>query len=106
MRRDDLGILLDHLYGMRDRVLDAADDPGVPLTRTDPLGSRDLRAILVHELDVEWSWRERLRGDDRTRFAPDDRDLDPADFPDLAAIRARWTADEAAMRAWVADLTD
>ena len=70
------------------------------------MGSRDLRTILVHELDVEWSWRERLRSADRTRFGPEDEELRPADFPDVATIRARWTQDETEMRAWIAGMTD
>jgi uncharacterized damage-inducible protein DinB len=106
MDRSEVAILFDHLYWMRDRVLDAADDPGVPFTDSAPPTIRDLRATLVHEVDVEWSWRERLRSSDPTSFAEDDEELRPADYRSIAAIRDRWRRDEAEMRAWLGGLTD
>ena len=104
MGPSDIRDLFDHLYWMRDRILAAADAPGVPLTTDAHATIRDLRATLVHELDVEWSWRERLRGPDPTHFLAGDEDLDPYDFHSLAAIRERWTSDEREMRAWLATL--
>ena len=106
MRAADVRILWDHLYWVRDRILDAATtlppdvfvDPDVPTVR-------DLRATLVHELDVQWSWRERLRGAAPETWGPE-AELRPADYPDLAAVREHWARDEAAMRAWLAALTD
>jgi uncharacterized damage-inducible protein DinB len=106
MRQTDVTTLFHHLYWLRDRLLSAAEEPGVPLTDDAPVTTRDLRATLVHELDVEWSWRERLRGADATRFSPDDEELKPADFPTVTTIRDRWRQDEAEMRAWIASLTD
>jgi uncharacterized damage-inducible protein DinB len=85
MRPTDIAELFDHLYWMRDRILRAADAPGVPLTTEAHATIRDLRATLVHELDVEWSWRERLAGPDPTEFLADD---------------------ERAMRAWLATLDE
>ena len=98
--------LFDHLYWVRDRILTLADEPEVRLTDEAPVTTRDLRATLVHELDVEWSWRVRLASDDPTRFSPDDEELDPADFPTVAAIRERWLEDEAELRGWLATLDD
>jgi uncharacterized damage-inducible protein DinB len=106
MNHADALVLFDHLYWLRDRILDHADHAAVPLIAEAPVTTRDLRATLVHELDVEWSWRERLAGADPTRFAEDDDELDPADFPHVAAIRERWATDEAAMRAWLGTLDD
>ncbi len=106
MQTTDLAALFDHLYWVRDRILSAADDPAVTLVDAAPATLRDLRSTLVHELDVEWSWRVRLAADDRTAFSADDAELVAADFPDLAAIRARWAADEAEMRAWLATLDE
>ena len=106
MRPTEIAVLFDHLYWMRDRILEAADNAAVSLTGTDHATIRDLRTTLVHELDVEWSWRERLRGPDPTQFAPDDEELEPEDFPSIAAIRGRWSEDEAAMRTWLATLDD
>jgi len=106
MRQTDVATLFDHLYWLRDRLLNAAGEPGVPLTDEAPVTTRDLRATLVHELDVQWSWRGRLRGPDPADFSPDDLELNPADFPTIAAIRERWREDEAEMRGWIASLTD
>ena len=106
MQHADVALLFDHLYWVRDRILAAADHPGVPFTADAHVTIRDLRATLVHELDVEWSWRERLAGDTPTSFAGLDEDLDPLDFPDLASLRRRWAADEASMRSWLATLDD
>jgi uncharacterized damage-inducible protein DinB len=89
---------------VRDRILAAADDPAAPFIDPAPPTLRDLRTTLVHELDVEWSWRVRLAAVDRTAFAPDDEELVAADFGDVAAIRHRWATDEAEMRAWLATL--
>lgn len=102
----DVVALFHHLYFVRDRVLDAADDPAVPLVGSSARTLRDLRSTFVHELDVEWSWRVRLAADDRTRFNEDDDELDPADFDSVAQIRARWQAEEAEMLRWLATLTD
>ena len=105
MLKSDVRLLFDHLYWMRDRTLDAAAREGVPFTTTEPVTLRDLRATLVHELDVEWSWRERLRSDDPTTFGPES-DLEPGDYPDVTAVREHWSRDEAEMRAWLATLSD
>ena len=102
----DARLLIDHLYWIRDRILTGAEQPGVVLIDPAPVTIRDLRATLVHELDVEWSWRVRLQRDDPTAFSPDDEELDPADFATVDAIRERWLEDEAEMRTWLAALTD
>jgi len=104
MTPTDLAALFSHLYFVRDRVLAAADAPGVVLVDPSPPTERDLRATLVHELDVEWSWRVRLASNDRTRFSESDEELDPADFDDIDAIRAHWAADEEEMRDWLTTL--
>ncbi len=106
MHPTDIAALFDHLYWVRDRILAAADDPSAPFADPSPPTLRDLRTTLVHELDVEWSWRVRLAGDDRTAFSPDDEELVATDFPDLASIRSRWAIDEAEMRAWLATLDE
>jgi uncharacterized damage-inducible protein DinB len=91
MRKADVLHLFDYLYWVNGRLLDAAARlaPG-QLTAPPAAATRDLRATLVHELDVEWSWRLNLQG----RLTDADEDLDPEDYPDLAAIRTHWLRDE------------
>ncbi len=97
--------LIDYVYWMRDRITRqaAALEPG-DLISADPVTTRDLRATLVHELDVEWSWRERLRGSSSDDWGPD-AELKPDDYPNLDAILDHWRRDEAEMRDWVAGLS-
>ncbi len=105
MQTSDVALLFDHLYWMRDRILNTADGADAAFTQDEPVTLRDLRATLVHELDVEWSWRERLRSADPTEFGPES-DLDPDDYASVGALREHWARDEAEMRAWLGTLTD
>jgi len=100
VRSAEIRALFEYLYWIRDRVLGAADAAGPDALRSArPGASRDLRATLVHELDVEASWRGRLSGSEET-------DLDPADYPTIDAIAEHWQRDEAEMKRWLATLTD
>jgi len=90
---------------MRDRILEAAENVPEVLVEQAPATIRDLRATLVHELDVEWSWRERLRGIPFETWGSDG-DLKPEDYPTLKSIRHHWQRDEQEMRSWMASLTD
>jgi uncharacterized damage-inducible protein DinB len=103
MERTDIDSLFDYMYWANDRILDAAelltpDEFIAPSVVT----TRDLRSTLVHELDVEWSWRLNLHG----RLSEDVEELRPDAYPDVASLRAHWRRDEAEMRGWVASLTD
>lgn len=106
MRADDVELLFDHLYFVRDRILEAALRAPSTLVDEAPPTIRDLRTTLVHELDVEWSWRERLDGPDPTTFDEAIDELTVEDLPDLDAITDRWRRDETEMRAWLARLGD
>jgi uncharacterized damage-inducible protein DinB len=106
MRLADIQILMDYLYWTRDRVLGAAQDlPSEVFAAPDPLTARNLRDTLVHELDVEWSWRERLTGAPPEAWGPD-AELKPAEYPTAALIAEHWRRDEAAMRGWLRSLSD
>jgi uncharacterized damage-inducible protein DinB len=106
MQKDDVEVLVDYLYWMRDRVLTAAERlEHAWFVSPETVTTRDLRATLVHELDVEWSWRERLSGAPSESWGPD-VELKPRDYPSLEAVADHWRRDEAEMRAWVDGLTD
>lgn len=89
-----------HRWGNH-QTLDAAAalDPE-PFTRDLGSSFRSVRDTLVHLLSAEWLWVERWRG-----VSPRRR-LDPADFPDLAAIRRRWAEVEEAQDDYLAGLTE
>ena len=105
MQPSEIALIFDHLYWVRDRILDAAGEPGVTWPGTAPKGLLGLRATLVHELDVEWSWRRRLTSANPTEFPAEDIELVPDDFPTVESIRERWSGDELEMRSWLAGLS-
>ncbi len=106
MRTTEAELLFDHLYWVRDRVLAATArlDPDA-FVSGETVATRDLRSTLVHELDVQWSWRERLKGADWDEWGPD-AELKGVDYPTLASLAEHWERDERDMRAWLASLTD
>jgi uncharacterized damage-inducible protein DinB len=99
-------LLFEHVYFVRDRILTAARNAPAALVDPAPPTIRDLRTTLVHELDVEWSWRKRLAGPTPTTFDETIAELTVADLPDLETITDRWRIDEADMRAWISRLGD
>jgi uncharacterized damage-inducible protein DinB len=97
-------LLFDYLYWLRDRVLDTAAGLGDAFSGTPIVGTRDLRATLAHELDVEMSWRGRLRGEPPASWGPE-AEIKPEHLPTLDAVRARWALEESAMREWLIGLS-
>jgi uncharacterized damage-inducible protein DinB len=98
--------LFDHMYWANHRLLEAA--ALLPLQRflaPSELTTRGLRATLVHELDVEWSWRLNVQGRPLAESGPD-AELRPEDYPNAEALRDHWRRDEREMRAWLGALTD
>jgi uncharacterized damage-inducible protein DinB len=95
--------LIDYMYWANERILDAAERLSTEaFLATTSLTTRSLRATLVHELDVEWSWRLNLQG----QLSEGTEELRPDDYADVAAIREHWRRDESEMRAWLDGMTD
>ena len=101
MRARDLTTLYDYYYWATKKILEQAGMvtpeqwSGPP-----PVGNWSLRQTLVHTLDAERAWRHGWSGQEG--FVP----LEAADFPDAAALAARWLDEEAAMRAYLSSLSD
>jgi uncharacterized damage-inducible protein DinB len=93
----------EYLYWIRDRAFEkAAELPAEAFVDPDTVAYRGLRATLVHELDVERSWRLRLQGAPRDLW---DVTLEARDYPNVAAIADQWRHDETETLAWLSDLT-
>ncbi len=99
-------LAIEHLWWTNRRLLDAAARlPEGAWATAEHLTTRDLRSTLVHELDVEWSWRMALEGRPESEWG-DAEDLRPEDFATVAALRERWALESESLREWVASLTD
>jgi uncharacterized damage-inducible protein DinB len=106
MRRAEVVQFVDYLCWVNRRLLDAAARlPTEAFSAATGGTVRDLRATLVHELDVEWSWRLVLQGRPEEEWSSA-VELKPEDFPDVQGLRARWDEEERELRGWVATLTD
>ena len=99
MNAADVRDLFDYNSWANARVLDAAARVAADLfVDPAPVTTRNLRGTLVHQLDVEWSWRRRWQGLDEAELLRDE------DFPTVAALGVRWREDEREMRAFLAGL--
>lgn len=104
MRQSELVTLFDYMYWAHRRILaSAARLTDAQFTLPSVIAGRDLRATLVHTLDVEMSWRRRLqrRPEDEWR-----KSLPVSDYRKVATLADHWQRDEAEMREWVASLDD
>ncbi|HMO59411.1 MAG TPA: DinB family protein [Roseiflexaceae bacterium] len=101
MTTDDLRLLFDYHYWANHRLLRAAEGIGAAdLTAPYPFPCRSLRGTLVHTMSAEWIWRSRWQGTAPAAM------LDEQEFASIEAIRTRWAAEEALMRAFIAGLRD
>jgi uncharacterized damage-inducible protein DinB len=99
MEKSDIVTLFDYNYWATARVLEAtnritAEQYAAPAG----LSHGSLRATLVHTLAAETVWRLRCQGSSPTSL------LAEAEFPTLEVLRARWQAEEQAMRAYLAGI--
>ncbi|WP_165360807.1 DinB family protein [Candidatus Chloroploca sp. Khr17] len=63
-------------------------------------GLGSLRQVLVHMVSATWVWRSRLSEATPTAL------LDPSNLVNLAAIQARWAAEDVALREVLANLDE
>jgi uncharacterized damage-inducible protein DinB len=104
MRADDVRALFDFTYWADREVLAAAAAlPDEAFIRPIDFTYRNLQGTLVHTLDVERSWRSRLRGEPKDVW---DAAQPVDDYPTAAVLRQAWSRDEAEMRSWLDSLTD
>jgi uncharacterized damage-inducible protein DinB len=104
VQRADIRALVDYLYWLRDGALARAGQlSAAEFLATGTVSYRDLPSTLVHELDIERSWRLRLQGAPRADW---DAFLAPDGYADIAALADHWRRDETEMRAWLAGLAD
>ena len=95
MNLQDLRTLVDYHYWARDRVLVAAELlPPDQFTREMGSSFRSVRDTLAHIYAAEWAWHQRWIGQSPTGFPG-------GEFPDVASIRAKWTALESDVRAFL-----
>ena len=106
MRRPDILSLYGFNYWANRHLLEVASKLAASeWTAPSDITTRDLRATLVHTLDVEWSWRLRLQKRPSDEWGPD-VELKPTDYADVASLAAHWARDEHEMREWLASLDD
>ncbi len=101
MNREYFSTLYDYNYWANERILRAAEklsDEQFVTPRGHSHGG--LRGTLVHTLFAEWIWLSRWNGVSPTKGQPE------GDFPNLAALRARWREEETKMRAFLRALGD
>lgn len=103
MHKTDIVTLVAYTFWADERVLDACENVSdaefVRAVTPDP-GWHSLRGTLVHLLDTVYGWRVALQN------LPDAGVLNEADFPDVASLRLRWQAEEAAWLDYLASLDE
>ena len=113
MTRDDIALLYEYDRWANNRVVEAASALAPELFTRDQGGSfSSVRDTLVHILAGEWIWLTLWREQSPTaEFIADLRKrreaiFNPAGFPDLAAVKSKWSEIEKDQADFVANLTD
>jgi uncharacterized damage-inducible protein DinB len=98
MDKRDLTKLVQYNFWANGRILATCEhispDEFTRELAPDP-GWGSLRAMLVHTLDAEYGWRAILQSQNA------DEILKAADFPDVAALKARWGIERTAWLAYM-----
>ena len=104
MHADDVRLFFDYNYWANRQILAAAAQlPRAELTKPATFTWRNLQDTLLFALDVERSWRGRLRGEPKEVW---DASLRAENYATLADVAEHWARDEQAMRAWLESLDD
>lgn len=99
MTPEDFRLQFEYNGWANRRLLDAA--AALTLEQfTRDLGSSfpSVRDTLVHIMGAEWFWAEHFRGRPAAMLAAED-------FPDLAAVRARWATTDRELQSFIGGLT-
>ena len=85
MKVEDIKLYYRYNEWANQRILDAAESLSAEqLTASNELGWGSLLGALTHVLDAEYGWFSLLFGRE------DEGIIDPKQFADIAALRARW----------------
>jgi uncharacterized damage-inducible protein DinB len=104
VRHSELATLIDYMYWANQRILQsAARLTDAQFRLPSVIAGRDLRATLVHTLDVEMSWRRRLQRRPEEEWK---KALAASDYRRVAALADHWSRDEVEMRDWIRTLDD
>jgi uncharacterized damage-inducible protein DinB len=104
VRATDVVSLLDYTAWANRRILESAREAGAAtFTAPSDVTYRNLRGTLVHTLDVERSWRDRIRGVPEERW---NEPLPESDFATVDDLAARWDREDDELREWLATLDD
>lgn len=102
MNKADIQLLIDYNDWANARVLDAAAHLAPDrLSAPHGLSHGSIRGALVHVLAAEIVWRLRCQSGISPTALPAD-----GDFPTFDSLRARWSEEAAALRAFSASLSD
>lgn len=106
MSLDYLRLLYAYNDWANQRILDEASNLSqAQLHAPDDGGYGSVHTTLVHTMEAEWTWASIIWSGKAFDIDWDSVEFDPADYPDVAAIRARWADVEAFLKDFVAALT-
>jgi uncharacterized damage-inducible protein DinB len=100
--KEDLGRLLAYNVWANHRFMRSAATLSVDDFKRDTLGASHggVRGTLAHIMGAEWIWLERWKGVSPPRM------FDEGEFPDVVALRDRWTIIEGHRDDWFRGQTD
>ncbi len=102
MRADEIRLLLAYNEWANERILDAAEKAGDSVYRAlAAVSYGSLQGTLVHELGVEWLWRQRCEAGVSPAAG-----LKAKEFPTLASLHERWREEAAGWKAYLDGLSD